>query len=93
MFRSMNVQGISASCHFRVEFEEVGDDFGFGRIGREAVGGKHGADVRLVRRAQVGRHRNFVIQICKRAIGMLRAGVKNGLRGLGYFLTQRRRGR
>ena len=26
---------------FRVEFEEVGDDFRFGRVGRKAVGGKH----------------------------------------------------
>ena len=25
-----------------VELEKVGDDFGFGRVGRKAVGGKHG---------------------------------------------------
>ena len=28
-----------------VELEKVGDDFGFGRVGRKAVGGKHGAEV------------------------------------------------
>ena len=25
-----------------VELEKVGDDFGFGRVGRKAVGGKYG---------------------------------------------------
>ena len=25
-----------------VELEKVGDDFGFGRVGHKAVGGKHG---------------------------------------------------
>ena len=44
-------------CLFRVELEEVGDDFGFGRVGRKAVGGKYGAVVRLVRGAEIGRHR------------------------------------
>ena len=28
---------------FGVELEKVGDDFRFGRVGRKAVGGKHGA--------------------------------------------------
>ena len=32
--------GVSCFIHFlRVELEEVGDDFGFGRVGRKAVGG------------------------------------------------------
>ena len=36
--------GVSCFLHFvGVELEEVGDDFGFGRVGRKAVGGCHGA--------------------------------------------------
>ena len=32
--------GVSCFIHFlRIELEEVGDDFGFGRVGRKAVGG------------------------------------------------------
>ena len=38
--------GVSCFIHLiGVELEEVGDDFGFGRVGRKAVGGKHGAEV------------------------------------------------
>ena len=38
--------GVSCFLHLvGVELEEVGDDFGFGRVGRKAVGGKHGAEV------------------------------------------------
>ena len=38
--------GSSTPLHLiGVELEEVGDDFGFGRVGRKAVGGKHGAEV------------------------------------------------
>ena len=50
----------------RVEFEEVGDDFRLGRVGREAVGGQHSAVVRLVRGAEVGWHRERVVEIGKR---------------------------
>ena len=36
--------GVSCFIHFlRIELEEVGDDFGFGRVGCKAVGGCHGA--------------------------------------------------
>ena len=36
--------GVSYFIHlFGVELEEVGDDFGFGRVGCKAVGGCHGA--------------------------------------------------
>ena len=32
--------GVSCFIHFlRIELKEVGDDFGFGRVGRKAVGG------------------------------------------------------
>ena len=38
--------GVSYFLHLvGVELEKVGDDFGFGRVGRKAVGGKHGAEV------------------------------------------------
>ena len=38
--------GVSYFIHFLgVELEKAGDDFGFGRVGRKAVGGKHGAEV------------------------------------------------
>ena len=38
--------GVSYFIHFLgVELEEVGDDFGFWRVGHKAVGGKHGAEV------------------------------------------------
>ena len=46
-----------------VELEEVGDDFGFWHVGYKAVGGKHGAVVRLVRGAVVGRHRERVVAL------------------------------
>ena len=36
--------GVSYFIHFLgVELEKVGDDFGFGRVVRKAVGGCHGA--------------------------------------------------
>ena len=47
-------------CHLSflgIELEEVGDDFGFGGVGLEAVRGKNGAVVRLVCGTEVGRHR------------------------------------
>ena len=38
--------GVSCFLHLvGVELEEEGDDFGFGRVVRKAVGGKHGAEV------------------------------------------------
>ena len=38
--------GVSCFLHLvGVELEKVGDDFGFGRVGRKAVGGKYGAEV------------------------------------------------
>ncbi len=37
--------GVSCFIHLiGVELEKVGDDFGFGRVGRKTVGGKHGAE-------------------------------------------------
>ena len=53
---------------FGVELEEVGDDFGFGRVGCKAVGGCHGAVVRLVCGAEVGWHCERVVEIGQRAI-------------------------
>ena len=41
----MDVLLLGVSCFLYlvgVELEKVGDDFGFGRVGRKAVGGKHG---------------------------------------------------
>ena len=36
--------GSSTPLHLiGVELEKVGDDFGFGRVGRKAVGGEYGA--------------------------------------------------
>ena len=52
--------------HFGVQLEQMGDDFGFGRVGHEAVGGKYGAVVGLVRSAKVGRHREWVVEVGKR---------------------------
>ena len=38
--------GVSCFLHLvGVELEKVGDDFGFGRVVRKAVGGKYGAEV------------------------------------------------
>ena len=38
--------GVSCFLHLvGVELEKVGDDFGFGRVGRKTVGGKYGAEV------------------------------------------------
>ena len=72
--------GVSCFLHLvGVELEKVGDDFGFGRVGRKAVGGKHGAVVRLMRGAEVGRHRERVVEYRKRAIGMCGARIENPL--------------
>ena len=58
--------GVSCFLHLvGVELEKVGDDFGFGRVGRKAVGGKYGAVVRLVCGAEVGRHRERVVKVGK----------------------------
>ena len=38
------------------------DNLRFGRVGREAVGGKNGAVVRLVRGAKVCRHQVLVVK-------------------------------
>ncbi len=45
MVRRVCIQaGSSTPLHLiGVELEEVGGDFGFGRVGRKAVGGKYGA--------------------------------------------------
>ena len=47
MVRRVSFQaGSSTPLHlFGVELEKVGDDFGFGHVGRKAVGGQHGAVV------------------------------------------------
>ena len=62
MVRRVSFQaGSSTPLHlFGVELEKVGDDFGFGRVGRKAVGGQHGAVVHLVCGAEVGWHRGRV---------------------------------
>ena len=80
-------------CHLCIQPEEVGDDFGFGRVGREAIGGKHGAIVRLVRGAEVGSkvHRVWVVQICKRSVRIFHSRIKDGSRRGGDCLSQRRR--
>ena len=39
-------------CHFRIQIEKIRDDFGFGRVWGEAVGGENGAIVGLVRGAE-----------------------------------------
>ena len=61
---------VSSSYHFaakmaavRIQVTCFRDDFGFGRAGRKAVGGQHGAVVRLVRGAEVGRHRERVVAL------------------------------
>ena len=74
--------GARGSCRLlRVELEEVSDDFGFGRVGLKTVRGKHCAVVRLVRGAQVRRHRQRVIEVGKRTVGVRGAGIENGLGG------------
>ena len=40
----------------------MGDDFGFGCVGLEAVGGENGAVVGRVRGAKVGRHECIVVK-------------------------------
>ena len=66
---------------FRIQLEEVGDDFGFGRVGLEAIGGENGAVVRHVCGAKVGGHRERVVKVGKRGIWIAGAGIKNGLGG------------
>ena len=46
IFWITNVGEFSLLHLIGVELEEVGDDFGFGRTGRKAVGGQHGANRR-----------------------------------------------
>ena len=51
----------------------MGDDFAFGRVGGEAVGGKDGAVVRGVGFAKFRRHCERVVEVGKRGIGIKRA--------------------
>ena len=51
----------------------MGDDFGLGRVGGEAVGGKDGAVVLGVGLAKLRRHCERVVEIGKRGIGIKRA--------------------
>ena len=64
----------------------MGDDFGFGRVGRKAVGGQHGAVVRRVRGAEIGGHRERIVEVGKSRVGVARAGVEYRLCGGGDFL-------
>ena len=82
--------GVSCFLHLvGVELEKVGDDFGFGRVGLEAVGGENGAVVRRVRGTEVGGHRQRIVEVGKRRIGIKRTRVEDGLGGSFDFLPQR----
>ena len=83
--------GVSCFIHLvGVELEKVGDDFGFGRIGRKAVGGEHGAVVRLVRGDELGEEIHLVaVHLRKRRIRVFGASIKDGLACQFYLLPQR----
>ena len=59
----------------------MGDDFGLRGVGGESVGGEDGAVVRRVRRPEVGRHRQRVVEVRERRAGIARAGGENRLGG------------
>ena len=68
----------------------MGDDFWFGRVGLESVGGENGAVILRVSDAKVGWHRQRIVEIGERRVGIFAADIKNRLCRLGYFLAQRR---
>ena len=70
----------------------MGDDFGLGRVGLEAVGSENGAVVGFVGLAEIERHKILVIEVGKRRVGVFAADNENHLRRLRYFLAQRRSG-
>ena len=49
--------------HFGIQLEKVRNDFGFGRVGREVVGDEDGTVVRRVCGAEVGRHRERIVEV------------------------------
>ena len=53
----------------------MGDDFGLGSVGLEAVGGENGAVVGFVGLAEIERHKILVIEVGKRATRVLCADI------------------
>ncbi len=62
-----------------IESEELCDAFALRHLRGEAVCGHDGAVVLLMRMAQVGRHRQLVVEDFERTVGMRCTCVKNGL--------------
>ena len=67
---------------FLIQIHQRGGAFGFLHFQTETVGCHDGAVVGLVRPAQFGRHRQLVVQVGKRRIGIQGACVQNALRRL-----------
>ena len=60
----------------------MGDDFGLGRVGGEAVGGEDGAVVRGVGGGKFGEEIHFVaVHLRKRHTGIKHTSIENGLCG------------
>ncbi len=71
-----------------IQSHQMRDEGGFGNVGRKTVGGKDGGVVRAVRPAEIGRHREGVVEVGEGGVGVECARIEDRLRRLGDFVTQ-----
>ena len=63
-------------CHFCIESEEVSYDFWFRCVGRETIGRKNCLVISRVGGAEVGWHREWIVEVSERGIGITGTNIE-----------------